>query len=137
MRIFYLFNIVLLCAALMTSCSKSSYIGKTYTPTTSVEIYMADSEIERAYELMGELEIEGESIVSVQKLQEKMIEEAKSKGADAVLILGLDEKVVGTSTYTRGSDRPSESGSHQYNGSSATSTQVHKVLKAKFLKYKD
>jgi len=122
-------------SAFILGCAKSSYIGKTYTPTSNVDLYMDAKSITRQYEIMGQISIDGESLVSTDKLQEKMIEEARAKGADAVLVEGLDEVYTGSSTSTSGSNSTDKKGNQHFHASSYTSQSKHRILKAKLLKY--
>ena len=122
---------------ILFSCAKSNYIGKTYPPTTNVELFMDEKEITREFELMGHIVLDGDAFVSTDKLQAKMIEEAKKRGADAVLIEVLDEVYTGSITTTSGSSKPDGKGGSRYYGSTRTTESKHLVLKAKFLKFSE
>ena len=82
-----------LSAAILTlsysqGCVSVSYNGKSYAPTESVEVVKKQKEIPAGYELMGKAvgtapAEEG----SRQEMEKKIIQKAKSEGADAVMII--------------------------------------------------
>lgn len=133
------FNLLvqLLVIPLLFSCAQSNYVGKTYPPTTNVDLFLEEQSITRQYELMGHIIVDGSDIISAEKLQEKMVEEAKNKGADAVLILGLEEILTESATTTSGTSSKDEKGDKRYQERTYTSTSKQKILKADFLKYTD
>lgn len=129
--------VMLVISAFLSGCAKTSYVGKTYSPTLSVDLFMDESGLTRPYEVMGQISIDGETLVSADKMQEKMMEEAKARGADAVLIEGYEEIYTGSSTSTNASTSTDKKGNQHFHGNSYTSQTKHKILKAKFLKYTD
>jgi hypothetical protein len=128
---------VLLIAIVFFGCAKSNYIGKTYAPTSNVDLYMDVTGINRQYEVMGNISLDGDNLVSSDKLQARMMEEAKKKGADAVLVEVFDEVYTSSTTRTDGTSSTDKKGNQHYHGTSTTSQSKHKILKAKFLKYTD
>lgn len=130
-------NISIFLTTLLISCSPhADYIGKTYAPTTNVDIYMDLNEIKKDYEIMGEIKVQEDLFAGgTAKLQEKLIEEAKMKGADAVFIEGLDEVVVNTTSTTQGAVKDDKKGTY-YNEQTQTKENKRKLLNAKLLKYK-
>jgi hypothetical protein len=66
-----------------------------------------------------------------------MLEEAKARGADAVLIEGYEEIYTGSSTSTNASTSTDKKGNQHFHCNSYTSQSKRKILKAKFLKYTD
>ncbi len=115
--------LVILLLLVLTSCITVDYVGKRYTPTNQVDMYFDEADIKRDYEVMGTLEAETREFVSMEKVQEKIIKEARSKGADAILFGDIQKKASGITT----SEGPF---------STRTSTEEEKFIKAKFLKYK-
>lgn len=71
-------------------CASVKYIGKSYEPTTSVDVYYSEKDIEKDYEVMGHAIGRGNLFVSDEKINKKLIEEAKLRGADAIVITGVD-----------------------------------------------
>jgi len=98
----------------MLSCAHVNYIGKTYDKTDQVEILFSESETDKDYEIMGHAISAGQLFVSMDDLQEELIQEAKQKGADAIIITGVD--------------RDSEFDGRGYD--------AEKQIKATFIKYK-
>ena len=96
------------------ACSHINYVGKSYQQTKNVDVYFSESATGREYEVMGHAISAGQIFVSEDDLQEKLIEEAKLKGADAIIITGID--------------RDSEFDGRGYD--------AEKQVKATFIKYK-
>ena len=74
-------------------CAKVNYLGEEFTPTSNVDIYYSEDAIEREYDLIGHGLGHG-TLVKNKKIQEKLIDEAKKKGADAILVTGLGKSSV-------------------------------------------
>ena len=83
------FSCLFLLVALFVGCPSVKYVGESYDPTTTVDVYFSEEDVEKAYAMMGEAVGSGQGR-SYDKIQAKLIEEAKRKGADAVVITGLD-----------------------------------------------
>ena len=79
---------LLLAILLIIGCASVNYVGKSYSPTTSVDVYYSKEEIEKEYTVLGHAVGSG-SIVSNESIKNKLISEAKNKGADAILITGI------------------------------------------------
>jgi len=88
--------------------------NKEYEPTNSIDIYFSKEEIEKEYTVIGYAVGSGSSYVSNDKIQKKLIDEAKNKGADAILITGIGKSNI-----------PSGVGSEE-----------ERQINASFLKYK-
>jgi hypothetical protein len=129
--------LILVVSAFMSGCAKTSYVGKTYAPTDNVDLFLDETSVTRPYEVMGQVSIDGESLVSTDKLQQKMLEEAKARGANAVLIEDYKEIYTDSSTSTNASTSTDKKGNQHYHGNSYTSQSKRKILKAQFLKYTD
>lgn len=89
---------------LIIGCApKAEYLGKTYSPTTNVDFFMTAGEIKKNYEVMGEMTVKGMlGSRNAEDMQAKLIEEAKLKGADAILVEEFQEVVTGTTSSTTG-----------------------------------
>lgn len=127
----------LLFLMLIIGCApKAEYLGKTYPPTTNVDFFMNANEIKKDYEVMGEMTVKGQlGSRNAEDMQAKLIEEAKLKGADAILIEELKEVVTGTTSTTTGSIKDNKKGT-SYNEQTRTNESKDKILTAKLLKYK-
>jgi len=99
---------------LVLGCASVNYIGNSFDPTTSIDMYFSEDEIMQEYTVIGHA-IGSGVWASNDVIQVKLIEEAKLKGADAILITGLGRSNVPTGP-----------------NSSAPENQIN----ASFLKYK-
>jgi hypothetical protein len=79
---------------LVLGCAHINYVGKSYDPTDHIDVYYAPEDITREYTVMGHAIGGGQLLVSTSKIQNKLIEKAKSKGADAVLITGIGRQIT-------------------------------------------
>jgi hypothetical protein len=129
-------------AALVASCTTTDYLGKTYPPTQHVDVFFSTQDVQRPYEVMGEIRAEADDIVSYDTMQQKLMQEAMQKGADAILIEKLDTTETG---YTTVENRTAEQARHRErqrrNAASSTAvstTQIEKdhLITAKLLKYR-
>ncbi|MEZ4699356.1 MAG: hypothetical protein R2834_03415 [Rhodothermales bacterium] len=85
--------LIALVAVLAGGCASVNYVGDEYTPTADVDIYYSEAAIARDYDLIGHGLGSG-FWVKNRKIQGKLIEEAKEKGADAILVTGLGKSNV-------------------------------------------
>ena len=89
---------------------------------------------------MGHLTATAGTFVSSEKMQEEILKKAREKGADAVIILGLDHYVTegGTSWSETTDTKDTGSGTRTTtSGSSSSSTEEMKEITARFIKYKE
>lgn len=127
---------LLLLTFIIGCAPKAEYLGKTYSPTTNVDFFMNASEIKKNYEVMGEMTVKGMlGSRNAEDMQAKLIEEAKLKGADAILVEEFQEVVTGTTSTTTGSIKDNKKGT-SYTEQTRTTESKDKILKAKLLKYK-
>ena len=94
---------VLLFSLLSASCAvRMNYLGSSYPPTEQVDVYVDASAIKRPYTVIGKAYPEyagyAELVYTTEKLQEKVVEIARQKGANAVLFQDLLRD--GTSIYS-------------------------------------
>ena len=124
---------------LFAGCTKIDYVGEEYAPTSTVDLYFADADVGRDYKVMGHLVATAGDIVSAEKMQKKVMQKAREKGADGVIILGLDRYTAGQSTnYSEKSVTEDKKNKTQTTttGSSSTSSEEKKEIRATFIKYK-
>ena len=89
MKVLKLFTVVII----LSSCSpRLHYLGETYAPTIDVEVYYSPDDIEKEFKVMGQLNgnNSNNSFVDLENIQEAMIDQAKQRGADAILFLYSD-----------------------------------------------
>ena len=87
-------SLPVLVTLLAIGCANVNYIGKSFEPTTNVDLYFSKEDIEKEYTVMGHAVGDGTS--DSNEIQKALIEEAKEKGADAVLITGIDNQLLST-----------------------------------------
>ncbi|HEX7904250.1 MAG TPA: hypothetical protein VF487_10245 [Chitinophagaceae bacterium] len=96
----------------LTSCTaKIRYIGKSFSPTKSIEVYVTEQSIKRPFEYIGRGYVGGiGGQNNPNKIQQKAEKLGREKGADAVLITDYyilnTEGVHITSTYRTDSIAP-------------------------------
>ena len=83
-------GLLVLVALLAIGCASVNYVGKSFEPTTNVDLYFSKEDIEKEYTVMGHAI--GSGAYDSNAIQKALIEEAKEKGADAVLITGIDDQ---------------------------------------------
>jgi predicted TIM-barrel enzyme len=123
-------------ALLLSACAHVDYVGRTYPPTNKVDLFFDEREVGQDYEVMGEVLARANDLVSAEKLQAKIVEKAGEKGADAVVITGLERYKTGESTSYEESTKERKRGTVTTGTTSTTETN-EKVVKAVFLKYKE
>jgi len=79
---------------LAIGCANVNYVGKSFEPTTNVDLYFSKEDIEKEYTVMGHAIGSGTS--DSNEIQKALIEEAKEKGTDAVLIIGIGNPLLST-----------------------------------------
>ena len=87
-------SVFILVTLLAIACASVNYVGKSFDPTTSVDVYFSKEEIKKEYTVIGHAISSGTWGASNDKIKNKLLEEAKLKGADAILITGLGKTHV-------------------------------------------
>ena len=130
----------ILLAITLVSCTKIDYIGEEYAPTAQVDQFFATSDVSRDYKVMGYIVASAPDMVSAEKMHKKLVEKARKVGADGVIIEGLERYTAGSNTsYTETSqDKMDKKGRTKTvtSGSSSTSNEEKKQIKATLIKYK-
>lgn len=120
---------------LIAGCTKINYIGEQYPPTTHVDMYFSEEDVEKEYKVMGHVEVIAGEFVDVDKMQKDLMEKAREVGADGVIILGLDEYVTGQRSSWSESTVDKEHSSTT-SGSTSSTPIKEKKIKSLFIKYK-
>jgi len=91
---FYLLLISILCF----SCHvhQHGYLGSSYTPTKNVDVFVDVSTITKPYTIIGKSFTEMDSFTNLERIQQKAIEIAKQKGANAILFQDYQFQDIGT-----------------------------------------
>ena len=145
-RLYSVIAITLLCAG----CVNTDYTGRTYAPTTSVDVYYNTGDVKRSYEVMGKIKAEAMEGWDSNAMIAELQNQAMAKGADAILIEDVRTEVTGSTSTTSGknAEKPlyvatqdgkiKKVGSKDSNDYSSTTTTVdtrQKVIEAELLKY--
>jgi len=125
---------------LAMGCAHLDYVGQSYPPTQQVDLFYSEENVGREHTVMGEVTATAAEFVSARKIQDQMVEKAREKGADAVVILGLEHFKSGESTnYSETTTQGAGKKGKKYtttSGSASTSVQESKRIRALFIKYK-
>ena len=141
--------IFLIAISIAVGCTTTDYVGKTYSKTDSVEIYFNKDEIKRPYEVMGQIKAEAPEALKFEDMEQKLVEDAMEKGADAILIEELKTVEVGSVSSASGKTYGEphyyidknmklrkKGGSSHYSQLTTTTIVKDHVIDAKLLKYK-
>lgn len=124
---------------LVIGCTKIDYIGEEYPPTSHVDMFFSMDDVDRDYRVMGHVVATAPDLVSAQKMQKKILEEAQKKGADAVVILGMERYQAGESTTYTETTKTTDTKKGTKSTTTATSktdVEEKKEIKATFIKYR-
>ena len=145
-RLLSVVAVAVLCAA----CVNTDYVGKTYAPTTSVDVYYSMGDVKRSYEVMGKIKAEAMEGWDSNAMITELQKQAQAKGADAIVVEDVHTEVTGSTTTTSGktSDKPeyvatqdgkikkvSSKDSGEYSSTATTVETRQKVIEAELLKY--
>ena len=132
--------IVSISCLLFAGCGPTvQYIGRSYSPTTNVDIFFDAKDVKREYEVMGKIDGRAYPLTDFQKIQDKIVEEGKKRGADGIIISDMQNEVVSSSkntTTTSTGDQKDNTWSASASTTTSINNQTVKVLKAEFIKYK-
>jgi hypothetical protein len=73
----------------LTGCVSVDYVGTSYAPTESVDVFYSPDDVRRRYTVMGEVTAELDVLPFVssgQELQGKLLEEARKRGANGIIL---------------------------------------------------
>src|SRR5262245_37452414 len=82
----------------LAACAHVDYIGRSYPPTNKGDLFFDEHDVRQEYEVMGQVIATANDFVSAEKLQSKIMKKAGEKGADAVVISGMDRYKSGSNT---------------------------------------
>lgn len=80
-------------------CAKVNYIGLSYPPTTHVDLYFSEYDVQADYRVIGRIVATARvtsCLFGDEEFQEKIMKKAREKGADAVIVLGFDHALAVT-----------------------------------------
>ena len=128
-------TIVILCIGIffLNTTHAQKYFGKSYPATKTVDEYFDSSDVEKAYSVMGKAEML-QGFRSLDKAKQKIIELAKQKGADGV-ILSLEEEIYGTSSSSGATVNGKKKEKTTASSNTTTTDMKRKKISATFVKY--
>lgn len=77
---------------ILVSCAGVLYLGDTLPATTSVKVYYDAKDVKQDYRVIGHLAQTISGTPKMDAIKEKVIEKAKSIGADGVIFLQINAK---------------------------------------------
>ena len=82
------------------ACATTNFVGETYPPTESVDIFFSAADIPGEYRVMGRAETHGSEYLDFEAIEQQLVKDAMGRGANAILIEGMDEITTGSVTTT-------------------------------------
>ncbi len=132
---------VVLSAILGAGCVSVDYVGKTYPPTSSVDLYMSAADVKRPYEVIGDARAQVEALPfssPAQQLQTKLMQEAQNRGANGVILGSLDTRQVSSTSTTTGQAKSKKKGDKkntQYTDVTTTNVEEMNELHGTLIRY--
>ena len=83
-------KLFILISLLAVACAHVNYVGKSFEPTNQVDLYFSKDDIKKEYTVVGHAV--GGGVSDNEEIQAALIEEAKAKGADGILITEINNK---------------------------------------------
>lgn len=133
----FLKPLALLLFFFLTACgNKIIYYGRSYPATQQVDLYFRESDIRKPNEIMGKLTYEVTAKKSSDKVQAKLTEYVKRKGADAIL---FDDVSLTNTGSTSGGAGAGTGRKRIFFGLFSTKTKYSKgqQVKATIVKYQE
>ncbi|MCY0967731.1 hypothetical protein [Chryseobacterium wangxinyae] len=117
----------------MIGCSPTvNYIGKNYNPTQNIDVFLDTNDVKKNYEVIGKVDgISGVLGSSYQEIQDKVVQTAKEKGADAVILYNMEQRIIGSTS----SSNTVEHRQWMKNTTTESTNVTEDVLHADFIKY--
>ncbi|MFN8601153.1 MAG: hypothetical protein U0842_11830 [Candidatus Binatia bacterium] len=134
---------VVLGAALWAGCVSVDYVGKSFPPTASVELFMTPDDVRRPYEVIGEARAQVDALPftsPAEQLQQKLLQEAQSRGANAVILGSITTRQVGSTATTTGQATSKKKGNKkntQYTDTTTTNVEEVNELRGTLIRYTD
>ena len=131
---------------LLTACVNTDYVGESYAPTTSVDVFYSMEDVTRSHKVMGKITATAMDGWDSDSMIEELKAQAMAKGADALVVEGVHTDTVGSYTSTYGNDDDPEwvvtedgklkdVGSGSSSSTSITTDTKEKVMDAELVKY--
>jgi len=73
----------------LSACVSTDYVGQSYTPTESIDVFYSMDDVERPHTVMGKITATAVDGWDSQSMVEELKNQALAKGADALVIEGV------------------------------------------------
>lgn len=128
-------------APLLSACNpvQTNYLGNTYEPTKHVEVFFEKGDIDRPYKVIGIAELIAPDGTDTDKYMQRIVNTARKRGADAVLVQGMNREAIGSAGGGGGGGAGWKEGPirvYANAGGGTSQALLERVVRAKFLKYK-
>lgn len=123
---------------LLLSCSSGvKYLGNEYPATQEVFIYFNKTDIDRPYELIGKVYLDVEESTKDEKIQNMIVNKAKEKGGNAIIMGDLN--VVRSGSITGGAGASTRVGKNSTvgGGSKKSKTTNDLRMEVEVIRYTD
>lgn len=134
---------IVLAAVMWGGCVSVDYVGKSYPPTASVDLYMTSADVRRPYEVIGEARAQVEALPftsPADQLQEKLLAEARSRGANGVILGSVASRQVASTSTTTGqatSKKKGDKKNTKYTDTTTTNVEEIDELRGTLIRYTD
>jgi hypothetical protein len=129
--------LILFIPFVFTSCGDPyKYLGKTYPRTLNPEMFFREADVQKEFEVMGQLEVEMPENKNMDRIQRRLLTIASDKGADAILITNFDMTTGGFTSVGAGGGKRGKKGGNISGGVSSTDVRKDIQVQAQLLKYR-
>jgi hypothetical protein len=115
------------------------YVGKSYPPTSQVDIFFNSHDVKKPFEVMGTIEGTFSQSSDFNQTMEKVKKEARKQGADGVIISGIE--LIPTATDSSATEKGGQLVNQSLVGSHTkinygSPSKSYDQLKGQLIKYK-
>ncbi len=126
-----------LCACAASSCAvETTYIGKAYPVTDTLELYFSWDDVPGPYETMGHITATPTLFSDLEDAQASIEKKAREKGADAVVFEGIAHTVSEPTYTTTEHIERNNNGSSTRTATTKRDVAISTRLEATFIKFK-
>lgn len=147
-----LVGVVLGAGSTIGGCVSVDYTGRSFAPTAEVDVFYSMEDVKRPHEVMGKAEARAGDGTSLADFERELVNEARTRGADAIVIEESQFIVTGEETRTSGSGQTREREDRTRSGGlvkprggktdsrweeqSSTTVMRERLVTTRFLKYR-
>ena len=138
---------IIACSIVLSACVTTDYVGESYAPTTSVDVFYSMDDVKRPHTVMGKISATAMDGWDSDGMVLELKNQAMAKGADALVIEGVHTETTGSYTSTYGNnDGPKwvitedgkliDAGKSSRSSTSISTETKEKVMDAELVKYR-